>query len=72
MCKVIRVKAGNAVAALAAIPGSIRTDAPDYDWQNGLSDDYSIPAVGMAGIQLPDGMSGKQAHRLLLRAGVVK
>jgi hypothetical protein len=72
MSKVIRVKQHNVVAALAAIPGSVRVNPPDYDWQNGLSDDYSIPAVGMAGIQLPDGMSGKMANRMLRAAGIVK
>ena len=72
MSKVIRVKQHNVVAALAAIPGSSITDPPDYDYSIGLSDDYTIPAVNMAGIQLPDGMSGKQAHKLLLSAGVVK
>ncbi len=69
--KVIRVKKNNATAALAAIPGSAFTRCPDYDWQNGLSDDHTIPAAGMVGLKLPDGMSGKQAHKLLKEAGIV-
>ena len=72
MSKVIRVKQHNAAAALAAIPGSSLTSPPDYDYSIGLSDDYTIPAVNMAGIQLPDGMSGKMANRLLRAAGIVK
>ena len=72
MSKVIRVKQYNATAALAAIPGSVRVNPPDYDYSIGLSDDYTIPASNMAGIQLPDGMSGKKANRLLRAAGIVK
>jgi hypothetical protein len=63
--KVIRVKQGNAQKVLAAIPGATLTTAPDYDWCCGLSDDMTTPAVGMVGIQLPDGMSGKQAHKII-------
>ena len=69
---IIRIKKENAKAASAAIPGANVTIAPDYDWQNGLSDDYTIPTAGMVGVKLPDGMSGKQAHRLLKAAGIVK
>jgi hypothetical protein len=63
--KVIRVKEENSKKVLAAIPGATLTQAPDYDWNCGLSDDMTAPAVGMVGIQLPDGMSGKQAHKII-------
>jgi hypothetical protein len=63
--KIIRVKAKNSKKVLAAIPGATLTQAPDYDWNSGLSDDMTTPAVGMVGIQLPDGMSGKQAHKII-------
>jgi hypothetical protein len=66
--KVIRVKAENAKKVLAAIPGATLTVAPDYDWNSGLSDDMTAPAVNMVGIQLPDGMSGKQAHKIIQAA----
>jgi len=63
--KVIRVKEENCQKVLAAIPGSFLTQAPDYDFESGLSDDMTAPAVGMIGIQLPDGMSGKQANKII-------
>jgi len=63
--KVIRVKQANAAKVLAAIPGATITTAPDYDYYSGLSDDMIIPAVGMVGIILPDGMSGKQANKII-------
>ena len=63
--KVIRVKKENKNKVLAAIPGSTQTTAPDYDWNTGLSDDVTVPATGMVGIILPDGMSGKQANKII-------
>jgi hypothetical protein len=63
--KIIRVKKENAQRVLAAIPGATLTTAPDYDFESGLSDDMTAPAVGMVGIQLPDNMSGKQAHKII-------
>ena len=63
--KVIRVKKQNADKVLAAIPGAAITTAPDYDWNCGLSDDTFMPAVGMVGVILPDGMSGKQANKII-------
>ncbi len=66
--KVIRVKQGNTPSVLAAIPGATLTQAPDYDWNSGLSDDMTAPAINMVGIQLPDGMSGKQAHKIIQKA----
>ena len=66
--KVIRVKVENAEKVLAAIPGATLTVAPDYDWNSGLSDDMTAPAVNMVGIQLPDGMSGNQAHKIIIQA----
>lgn len=65
--KVIRVKKQNADKVLAAIPGTTLTVAPDYDWQNGLSDDVTVPATGMVGVVLPGGMSGKQANKIIKR-----
>ena len=66
--KVVRVKTENFKKVLAAIPGATLTQAPHYDWNSGLSDDMTTPAVGMVGIQLPDGMSGKQAHKIIQAA----
>ena len=63
--KVIRVKKQNAQNILAAIPGARLTAAPDYDWNSGLSDDMTIPALDMVGLVLPDNMSGKQAHKII-------
>lgn len=63
--KVIRVKQANVDKVLAAIPGANITTAPDYDWNCGLSDDMTMPAVGMVGVILPDGMSGKQANKII-------
>lgn len=63
--KIIRVRAENSKKVLAAIPGATLTTAPDYDFESGLSDDMTAPAVGMVGIELPDNMSGKQANKII-------
>lgn len=79
--KTIRVKKENVATIMAAIPGSQVVEAPAYtDWGVGdylipgrtgetwqdWGDFQDIPAVGMVGLQLPDGMSGKQANKIII------
>ena len=79
--KTIRVREKNAATIMAAIPGSQVVEAPPYtDWGVGdylipgrsgeTWEDWgdfqdTPPALGMVGLQLPDGMSGKQANKII-------
>lgn len=74
----IRVKQSNVEAALAAFGGG-RVVAPHTTWANGCCDpsccwqhDGTIGGEPAVGIELPDGMSGNEANRRLVAAGVVK
>lgn len=71
----IRVKPENLQRALRAIPGSREVKAPIYDIEREYRSDwgdYSDPhSSRMKGLQLPQGMSAMQAHRLLVDADVV-
>lgn len=66
MTNTIRVKKENAVKVLEAIPGSKQVAAPPYE--NPVWDDDEpslLPATGMVGIELPAGMSGSNAHKII-------
>ena len=75
--KIIRVKESNASAAVRAIPGAHITAAPTH-MAGGCSDPTCciqhsgfIDGERAVGIALPDGVSGRAAHRALVAAGVV-
>lgn len=76
--KTIRVKESNASAAVRAIPGARITAAPTR-MAGGCSDPQCctqhpgvIDGERAVGILLPEGVSGRAAHRALVAAGAVK
>ena len=78
MGNVIRVKKSNVDAALAAFGGG-KVVSPPTSWHGGCNDPgCCTPHPGMigddiaVGVELPDGMSGTQAHKRLRAAGIVR
>jgi hypothetical protein len=78
MGNVIRVKKSNVDAALAAFGGG-KIVSPPTSWHGGCNDPgCCTPHPGMigddiaVGVELPDGMSGTQAHKRLRAAGIVR
>lgn len=66
MRKIIRVRKENIDQILAEIPGGEVVAAPLYENPVWSDDEPSlIEPVGMVGLHLPEGMSGKQAHKII-------